>query len=107
MSWRESLHPREPDTVVIVEIAEQFLQAYFGHAPERAAEVLGALFSRLGFDEDFVHHENAWHLATRAHHLHLGAAAGDYAEWRCSQGYLSAPYEAQEYLRERYWNRPR
>lgn len=51
-----------PDTLIIIEIAEQFLQDHFGHSPDRAEEILSEFFSRFGtsFNEEYVRDEHSW-----------------------------------------------
>ncbi|NMO15135.1 hypothetical protein HPC49_04340 [Pyxidicoccus fallax] len=110
MSWRQELSHYEPDTLLVIEIAERFLQDYFQHDAARAESILTEYFRRFGqwFDEQFVHHQLSWGIATEAHFcIHLGGSRGDFPEWRMKEGFLSTPPEALEYLRKHYWNRTR
>jgi anaerobic selenocysteine-containing dehydrogenase len=110
MKWRDALQKYHPDTLIIIEIAERFLQDYFGHGADRAEEVLSEFFSRFGgsFDEEYVRDEHSWRLANAAHYcIQLQGERVDLPEWRRREGYLRTPPEALEYLREHYWNRNR
>lgn len=110
MKWRDTLHHYRPDTLVIIEIAERFLQDFFGHSPKRAEEILSEFFSRFAgsFDEEYVRDELSWHIANAAHYcIQLQGERGDIPAWRRDNGYLRTPPEALEYLREHYWNKNR
>jgi hypothetical protein len=110
MSWRQDLAHYHPDTILIIEIAEHFLQTYFHHSAQEAENLLTQFFARFGkwFDETYVRHEHAWGIATEAEFcIHVGGSRGDIQEWRRREGLVATHPNALEYLRKHYWNRDR
>lgn len=108
VTWRSALAGYDPDTIIIVEIAEVFLRRHFGHDSESAERILSDFFEmkKKWIDEEYVRHQHSWRIATEAEYrTFLNGSPGELPEWRVSNGLVETPRDALEYLREHYWSR--
>ena len=108
MSWRDDLKLYVPDTLLIVEIVQRFLQDYFGHDAESSQLVLTRFFEmkKRWIDEEYVREEHSWRIATEDQFLVVVKGdSGELPEWRRNEGLVSTPRKALEYLRLHYWDR--
>jgi hypothetical protein len=108
VSWRTDLKHFDPDTLLILEIAERFLQDYFGHDAVAAERILSEYFviKQSWIDESYVRHEHSWRIATEAQfRVEVRGAPGELFEWRRSASVVDTPREALEYLKRHYWDR--
>lgn len=107
MTWRRELSHYHPNTRLLLEISEVFLQQYFSHSSESAEQTISSFFGKYGsfFDESFVRGESSWGIAKAAHFcIVLGGDRGELREWEVAHGLRDTPRDALEYMREHYWS---
>ena len=110
MTWRNALGHYHADTVVIIEIAERFLQDHFNHSQSDAERLLTEYFALHGdrIDESYVRHQHSWRIATEVEYcVHIGGSLGTLFQWRYDNDVTGTPSDALQYLRDNYWNRDR
>jgi hypothetical protein len=103
MSWRDDLKSYSSDALSIIEIAEKFLENFFGHDAQSAERVLSRFFEiKKGWiDERYIWHQDAWRIATEAQYcVEIGGPAGELTEWMHREGLLNMSEEALDFLRE-------
>lgn len=107
MNTREFLTDlfEDDDTYKVLDITGHFMEQYFGHSEEQARALMAVFFAELGssFDEDMVHHESAYRVATIIHYLqYLKGDPGLLDNWMFESGTNQPPPEAAAYFHEHY-----
>ncbi len=105
-SWR-SAHAFAAETVAVLEIAETFLQQYFGHSATEAERLLTAYFQRPASpSESYIVHSMSWSIAKRVHFvMALQGAPGDIIFWEVENDLRKTPRDALAYMREHFWSK--
>lgn len=106
MDWKEELK-FGTGAKLLLSITKDFLVQYFEHSSSDAEKMIIKFFRKYDYiDEDFIHHEMSWSIATAVHFsMHLNGERGDLREWEKQNGYLDPPDNAVAYMKKHYWDK--
>jgi len=104
MRWTEKF-AFDRGACILVDVAKEILCKYINYTADDAERTLEKFITKYdNVDENYVHHNSAWHLATAAHCVvGLNGKLGDHIQWEVDHKLRNAPKEVNELIRKRYW----
>lgn len=98
----------DEETLVILEIARDFLMQYFNHTQEKSDILINTFYDRNRgrVDDDFYHHESSFRVATMAQYfIYLTGNEKDFINWLKKEKLWETPREAIEYFNKKYFDK--